>query len=656
MESGTTKKQSEMLDKSTWQNSELEFRRLLEKLPVGAYTCDPEGLITYFNPHAVELWGRVPQLNSSVDRFCGSYRLFTVDGIPLAHDQCWMALALQNNQEYSGQEIIIERPDHRRLTVLAHAHPIHDESGKFIGAVNVLVDITARKQMEQALARNERELDDFFEKAAIGLHCVGPDGIILRANQAELDMLGYMREEYIGHPIAAFHADAQVIEDILRRLFCGESLHDYEAWLRCKDGTLKHVLISANVLWENGEFIHTRCLTRDITEQEKVEQALRASKRELCRQAELLKAADQRKDEFLATLAHELRNPLATLTNALQLLKQADHNEEIRTTALAMTERQLQYLVRLVDDLVDVSRISRGKIQLRKESLVLTTVIERTLELSSAYIEAGGHTLEVNIPAEPLILKGDLLRLAQAISNLLINAAKYTPARGHIRLSVYSEAGEVVIKVCDNGSGIPPEILPSIFEMFVQAKHPGGCAPGGLGVGLPLVKGLIELHGGRVEAATAGPEQGSTFTLWLPLGDSALMREAPSRNFSNAANILQMRRILVVDDNVDAADSTAAVLQLLGYEVVVAYEGKSALKIAQKYQPKVILLDLGMPGMDGYEVAKRLQQMPGQEGLVLIALTGWGQEADRQRTRVAGFNAHLVKPVSLEALAKILNS
>lgn len=360
--------------------SELEFRCLLEKLPAGAYTCDSEGLITYFNQHAVQLWGREPKLNDPTDRFCGSFRLYATDGSPIAHSQCWMALALQTDREYNGHEIVIERPDGQRLTALAHANPIRDESGRLLGAVNVLVDISDRKRSEEALAEAHRS-----------------------------------------------------------------------------------------------------------------------------------------KDEFLATLAHELRNPLAPIRNAVEIMKLAGGNGEVIGQARSMIERQLDHLVRLVDDLLDVSRITRNKLELRQEPMDLSAALKGALEASRPLIDAMGHELIVSLPPEPMPLQADMVRLTQIFQNLLNNAAKYTPKGGLIMLNAEPQGNEVVVKVRDTGIGIPADMLPRIFEPFTQVDHSLGRGNGGLGIGLTLVRRLVELHGGTVAAHSEGPGQGSEFEVRLPL-------------------------------------------------------------------------------------------------------------------------------------------
>jgi PAS domain S-box-containing protein len=757
-----------------------------------------------------------------------------------------------------------------------------------------------RKRTEGQLRRSERELADFFENASVGLHWVGPDGTILRVNRAELDMLGYAREEYVGHNIAEFHADPDVICDILRRLTEGETLHDYEARLRCKDGTIKYGLINSNVLWEDGEFVHTRCLTRDVTERKHAEDRLRESEARLqavldhtpaivyvvdaqgrfllinrrwkevfgltneqvagrflqdffppevadqfvqnnrrvleagapaefeetvaqdgrthtylsvkvpfeygagsapavCgistditerkraeealarltgakdqqrriyetalsnsadfnyvfdlegrfryvnqallnlwgkqlqeavgknffeldyphdladrlqrqiqqvidtkqpvkdetpyssavgerqyeyifvpvlgangeveavagstrditerkRAEEALRDADRRKDEFLATLAHELRNPLAPIGNSLQILKMPRVDAATVQETRDMMERQVQHLVRLVDDLLDVSRVMRGKIELRKEPVELASVVVRAVETAQPLIEVQGHRLEITVPPESLLLDADPVRLAQVVGNLLTNAAKYTESNGRIWITAERVGGQAVLTVRDTGIGIAPDMLPHVFDLFIQVDHAATRSQGGLGIGLTLVKNLAEMHGGTVEARSEGLGKGCEFVVRLPLAVEERRepqnrpKEEPQQEPVRASG----HRLMVVDDNKDAAVSLAMLLRLQGHMIRVAHDGPSALELVQSYRPAMIFLDIGMPGMDGYEVARRLRQQPGLESVVLVALTGWGQQEDRRRTAEAGFNHHLVKPPEPKALEGLI--
>jgi len=367
-----------------------------------------------------------------------------------------------------------------------------------------------------------------------------------------------------------------------------------------------------------------------------------------------LRDADRRKDEFLATLAHELRNPLAPIRNSLQILKMPRLDAATVERSREMMERQVHQLVRMVDDLLDVSRVMRGKIELRKERVELATVVARAVETAQPLIEAQGHELTVHLPPDSLALDADPVRLAQVIGNLLTNAAKYTEANGRIRLTGQREGGEAVLRLRDTGIGISPDMLPHIFELFVQVDQSSTKAQGGLGIGLTLVKNLVEMHKGTVQAHSAGLGKGCEFVVRLPLLlqaygeviENGEQQQEPTRSTGH--------RLLVVDDNRDAADSLAMLLCLQGHEVRVAHDGPAALKLAEGYRPEMIFLDIGMPGMDGYEVARRLRQQPGLEKVVLAALTGWGQQEDRRRTAEAGFDHHLVKPVEPNDLEELL--
>ncbi len=924
-----------------------------------------------------------------------------------------------------------------------------------------LAQFIERHRAEGEVRQREQELSDFFENATVGLHLVGPDGIILRANRAELELLGYRWEEYVGRPIADFHVDEAVICDILDRLKAGERLTEYSARLRCKDGSIKDVLIDSSVLWKDGQFVHTRCFTRDVTERRAAEAKLREQERrtgtilesitdaffaldqswrfiyvnrqaeyflertredllgknlweeypptlgsdferyyrsaiaenvtktfeafypphdrwyevhaypsvdglavyfrdaserrrvqaalqeseeklrllantipqlawmahpeghifwynqrwydytgttpaemegwgwqsvhdpavlpkvlaqwkrslesgepfhmvfplkrgqdqkfrpfltrvnplkdekgrvlywfgtntditeqmeaqevlrqreahqrflsdvsaafvsslhyqsileqvadlsvpalgdfcffdllsddgrlerltwkhvdagkthlrdqatafvpdknaenhpisqsmrsgktnvtqdisdewlqeiatspehlqflrdlnpsslvtvplsvgnrplgaltfgysisgrrygpeevqlagEIARRAALtvenaklydvLRDTDRRKDEFLATLAHELRNPLAPIANSLQILKMARVNPAMIQETRDTMERQLNHLVRLVDDLMDVSRVMRGKIELRKERIELASIIARAVETVQPAIELQEHQLSVDLPPESLPLDADPMRLAQVVGNLLANAAKYTEPHGQIRLRAEQDGESVVLRIKDTGIGIAPEMLPKVFELFVQADHAAVRSQGGLGIGLTLARNLVEMHGGSVEAKSPGLGKGSEFIVRLPLSAVREIDLDRDRDDGHPIPSLSGYRLLVVDDNKDAANTFASLLRLQGHDVQVAHDGPSALNSAQTYRPNLIFLDIGMPGMDGYEVARRLRLLPEQKNVVLAALTGWGQQKDRRRTAEAGFDFHLVKPPEPEAL------
>jgi signal transduction histidine kinase/CheY-like chemotaxis protein len=500
-------------------NSELRFRGLLERLPAGAYTCDPDGLITYFNQHAVQLWGRSPKLNDPVDRFCGSFKLYGIDGSPILHDECWMARALKDSLEYNGHEIIIERPDGYRLTALAHANPIHNEMGELVGAVNVLVDISDRKKAEDAL-----------------------------------------------------------------------------------------------------------------------------------------READRSKNEFLATLAHELRNPLAPIRAAVKIMELKSQLTPESQAALDVIDRQTQQMSRLIDDLLDIARITSNKLELRRQRIEVTEVLDAAVETSRPLIDQFGHTLIVAAPTESIQIDGDLVRLAQVISNLLNNAAKYTEPGGRIWLTAARADNRVVIKVRDNGTGISPELMPHIFEMFAQAERAAIKSPGGLGIGLTLVKRLVEMHGGTIAARSDGPGKGSEFVIVVPIITSAPLPSAVGvkSKLKLASARPEPIRILVVDDNHASADSLGLLLKLFGNEVRIAHDGLAAVEAAREFEPRVVLLDIGLPKLNGYETAQEIRQQPWASQAVLIALTGWGRDVDRERSRQAGFDHHLVKPLDPDVLTQLL--
>jgi signal transduction histidine kinase len=393
-----------------------------------------------------------------------------------------------------------------------------------------------------------------------------------------------------------------------------------------------------------------------------VQSALRARKRqyqardylaERERTADVLRQADRRKDEFLAILAHELRNPLAPIRNSLQILRMTASADPTAERVCEMMERQVNHMVRLVDDLMEVSRITRGLIELRREETDLATLIRSAVDTSKPLIEAKEHQLAISLPSETVLLPGDPVRLGQVFSNLLNNAAKYTEARGQIWLSAKVEASDVTVSIRDNGIGLSADVLPVVFEMFMQVDRSANRSQGGLGIGLTLVKKLVELHGGTIAATSAGPGQGSEFTVRLPIVRThGEMSTLPKER--QASTQLPQRKVLVVDDNQDAAASLAMLLRYLGTNVEVANDGRSALAMIRSSRPDVVLLDIGMPGMDGFEVARQIRSNSENDHIILIALTGWGQAEDRNRTRDAGFNHHLVKPADITALQALL--
>ena len=394
-------------------------------------------------------------------------------------------------------------------------------------------------------------------------------------------------------------------------------------------------------------------LQRANAELERTNHSLQREVAERARAEQALQEADRNKDEFLAMLAHELRNPLAPIHNALQLMRMKPSASQSQW-AQGVIARQLAYLTRLVDDLLDVSRITRGKITLAREPLEVGTLITRALETIEPLMQERGHTLTLQVPPDPLWVDGDATRLTQALGNVLGNAAKYTDRGGHIELVCAADAGEVEIRVRDNGIGIPADLLPRIFDLFTQLDRRTDHSVSGLGIGLALVRRLVEMHGGSVSAVSAGAGAGSEFLIRLPLlADVTGRAEAHAQQPAGELPTVP-RRILLADDNPDALESLATVLRLRGHEVFSAPNGALALETAVRHMPDVALLDIGMPLLDGYEVARRIRAQEWGKAVTLVALTGWGQESDRRRSQEAGFDTHLVKPLDLDKLSALL--
>jgi CheY-like chemotaxis protein len=365
-----------------------------------------------------------------------------------------------------------------------------------------------------------------------------------------------------------------------------------------------------------------------------------------------LRETDRRKDEFLATLSHELRGPLAPIANMLELMKRAPGDEKVLREARETFERQLKQLVRLVDDLIDVSRITRDKIELKKERVALADVIQQAVETSRPLAECGGHAMKALLPPEQIYLDGDRARLVQVFANLLSNGCKYTEKPGRISITVERHGSDAVVVVADTGLGIPTDKLASVFEMFTQLDRNSERSQGGLGIGLTLVKRLVEMHGGSVEARSQGLGYGSEFRVHLPIMLEHDRRETP--RVSAAPPRVAPRSILVVDDNVDAARSLVRLLRVSGHKTHVAHDGPAGVAAAEQYQPDVVLMDVGLPKFDGHEACRQIREQPWGKAMLIIALTGWSQEEDRRKSKEAGFDAHMVKPLNYDALMRLL--
>jgi PAS domain S-box-containing protein len=516
------------------------------------------------------------------------------------------------------------------------AAPIHDAAGTIVGAVLVFRDVSDRLQASETRGR----LAAIVESSQDVIISKSLDGTIQSWNQEAEHVFGYTADEAIGQRINLIIPPDREDEerDIMARLRRGERVEHFETVRRAKDGRLVDLSIAISpVRNATGHVIGASKVARDISERKKIEEALRT--------------ADRRKDEFLAVLAHELRNPLAPLANGLQVIRLAQGNAGAVAKARTMMERQLSHLVRLVDDLLDVSRISRNKMELRRSRLLLSDVVNSAIETARPLIEAAGHTLTVSLPPEPIHVEGDLTRLSQVFSNLLANSAKYTDPPGQIFLDVIRRPDHVAVSVRDTGIGIAAHQLNAVFRMFSQVDPRVERSRGGLGIGLALVEGLVKMHGGTVTAQSPGTGRGSTFTVTLPVIETNV---ASSRSEPSEPAARQKRRILVVDDNLDSATSMAMMLEFLGNEVGMAHDGLQAFERAERDRPDVVLMDVGMPRLDGYEATRRIRAQPWGRDVIIIALTGWGQNEDKARSHEAGCDGHLTKPVSLPDLERLL--
>jgi PAS domain S-box-containing protein len=508
------------------------------------------------------------------------------------------------------------------------------EPERFIG---VSTDVTQRKQAEAALAARTDELHQTFNATATGLTRCSRNLHYIAANPAYAEIAGVPLQQIIGRPIIDVMGPEgfEKIRPYVERVLRGESL-EYETSVPFSLGGTR-LLHVAYAPWReaDGSVSGWVASVTDVTARHEAE--------------EKLKAASRHKDEFLAMLAHELRNPLAPIRNASELLERSLGRHPEAEVPLAILHRQTRQLTRLVDDLLDVARISEGQINLKKETIDIGTVLDQAVETIQPLVQEKLHRLNIRKPFSPVYVNGDLARLVQSLGNILHNAAKYTDPGGEIEVDVEESNGDVTIAVRDSGSGIAPDLLPTVFDLFVQSRRTLDRSQGGLGIGLTVVKQLIQLHGGSVSADSAGAGRGTTVTVHLPAVQPA---SAPHRE--KAPSTAPRRRILVVDDNEDAANSLAMMLQLEGHDVYTAYSASGALSAAEQHKPEVVFLDIGLPKMDGYEVARRLRTQYGSPCPCLIALTGYGQAEDRARALTAGFAAHLTKPTDRQHLQQVL--
>jgi PAS domain S-box-containing protein len=554
--------------------------------------------------------------------------------------------ALRIGTHYEADYRVI-RPDGSVRWVTARGRVERGRDGAPLRFPGVVMDITDRKQAEAELQRVTADSDRMrrlYETVLSAtpdfVYVFSLDHRVLYANESLIRMWGKGREGAIGKTFLEIGYEpwhATMHDREIDQVRATKEPIRGEVPFTGTNGRRIYDYIFVPVIGADGEVEAVAGTTRDVTDRKAFELALAES--------------DRKKDEFIALLAHELRNPLAPIRNGLQVVRHA-RDADVRNRAQQMMDRQLAHMVRLIDDLLDVSRVSRNKLDLRKSRVTIAEIVESAVEAAQPAIDAAGHELIVSLPSRAVYLDADLTRLAQVLSNLLANAAKYTERSGRILLSAERSAGEIHVKVTDSGIGIPGDALPRIFDMFSQVDRSIERTTGGLGIGLALVKGLTEMHGGSVTAESPGEGLGSTFTVTLPALEDTATLETPAGSTTPAS--LPPRRILVVDDSRDGAESLAMVLGLGGHEIVLAYDGIEAIERAAQFRPDVILMDVGMPRLNGLDATRRIRQETWGQTPTIIALTGWGQECDREQSRQAGCNGHMVKPVALDELNRIL--
>jgi PAS domain S-box-containing protein len=556
--------------------------------------------------------------------------------------------------QYYNAEYRVIWPDGGVHWLQTRGKVFYDDAGRPLRLIGVDIDITDRKRADEELRTSEQRLEMAMKAAELGSWFVDQHSDTMTFSATAKKVLGRAPDDHLTMRdlIEIIHPDdREQVLDTTRRALRDREAYEIEHRVIWPDGSVHWVAVRGRGAYgADGQLLYVDGVTGDLTERKQLEESLRS-------QTEALREADQRKDDFLATLSHELRNPLAPLRNAVQILALRGDDPQVVAQTGELLGRQVRQLVRLVDDLLEVSRISRGKIKLQKAPVDLAEIIATAVETSRPLIDAHRHTLAVSLPDRPVRVEADAARLAQVLSNLLNNAAKYTEDGGRIELIAKRVGNEALLLVRDNGVGIPPEILPRVFDMFMQVESSTDRSQGGLGIGLTLVRRLVEMHGGRVEARSEGPGKGSEFLASLPaLVDPAPKSPRKTAGAEDASAAQDPRRMLIVDDNVDSAESMAVLLRLHGHEVRLSFDGQAALEEARAFRPEVIFLDLDLPKIDGYEVARRLRLDPAMKDMMMVAMTGYGQEEDRQRTHEAGFQAHLVKPVDFDEVEELLSS
>jgi PAS domain S-box-containing protein len=619
-------------------NSEDRFRLLVDSVrDYAIFMLDPEGRVTTWNTGAERIKGYQPE--EIIGRHFSTF--YPADAVAAQWPQQELEMAKRDGRfEDEGWRV---RKDGSQFWANVVITALYGPSGDLRGFGKVTRDLSERRKHEQRLRTSEERFRLLVEGVRdYAIFMLDPEGRVVSWNAGAERIKGYRPEEIIGQHFSVFYPPEALERgwpDYEMQVARREGRFEDEGWRVRKDKSLfwANVLITA-LYGDDGTLRGYSKVTRDLTERKHVE-ALEEGRRQM--------------SEFLAMLGHELRNPLAPIRNAVHVMARKKLDPTASEWCREVIDRQVSQLARLVDDLLDVTRITSGKIVVHREAMDLNLAVERAVESSRPVLDARRHTLRLSLSATPVTVDGDMVRLSQAVLNLLNNAAKYTPEGGVVSCSVKRENGHGVVRVRDNGIGIPRDLLPKIFELFVQGDRSLDRSEGGLGVGLTLVDRLVRLHGGTVHAESAGPGMGSEFIVRLPIARHAAGGDAasPRASFEDAE---PGRRVLVVEDNRDAADTLGAAVRSWGHHVEVVYDGMSAVRIAAEFHPDVALLDIGLPGLNGYEVAARLKETFGDEDILLIAVSGYAQEEDVQRSTSAGIAHHFAKPVDLELLRRLL--
>ena len=608
----------------------------------GVITTDANGNVTYLNAVAQELTGWT-QAEANGKPLTTMFRIINEESRQPVENPVQKALREGKIVGLANHTILISKDGTERC-IDDSAAPIRHDDARIVGVVLIFRDISDRRQVEIALQESERRFRNLATAVPSIVWTAAPDGTITYANARWSEYCGQTEEDNSRQRLElVIHPDdrQRSVEAWTKALREGT---DYQIEVRNRrhDGVYRWFATKASPLKdEQGRVVAWFGVSTDIHDQMEVQEQLRD--------------ADRRKDEFLATLAHEIRNPLAPVKNSLELIKRASGDADLIEQARSTMERQIGQMVRLIDDLLDVSRITRNKLELKTERVELASIVHHAVEACRPHSERAGHELNVTLPPEPIYLHADPIRLAQVFGNLLNNSAKYTEPGGRIWLTAERQGSDVAVRVKDTGVGIPPEMLPKVFDLFTQVDRSLERSEGGLGIGLSLVKRLVELHGGTVKAHSEGQGLGSEFVVRLPVL-LEIPKAQPLPEPTGEPIPTTVRRILVVDDNRDGTDSLARLLELTGNDTQTAHDGVEAVEKAAAFRPDVILLDIGLPKMSGYEACRAIREQPWGKDIVIVAMTGWGQEEDRRKSNEAGFNSHMVKPVDHAALMTLLAS